>query len=160
MAFVGVEDLTASGEVTFFTEELMQSRELLHSDQPLLLTATIDNRDTGNTSSFTESDSDEDAEEEGPREIKLRGISVQSLSEACKNSSAPVYWDIRASLLHSEEGLQTLKAILEKHKGGTEVQLGFNLNNVHCKVRLGAQWGVTPGPEFRQDMHRWTSAAS
>ena len=45
MAFVAVEDLTASGEVTFFTEELNASRELLNSEQPLLLTATIDNRE-------------------------------------------------------------------------------------------------------------------
>ncbi|MFQ8736154.1 MAG: hypothetical protein ACLSAH_09160 [Bilophila wadsworthia] len=44
MAFVAVEDLTASGEVTFFTEELNASRDLLNSEQPLLLTATIDNR--------------------------------------------------------------------------------------------------------------------
>ena len=156
MAFVAVEDLTASGEVTFFTEELNAGRELLHSEQPLLLTATIDNREG---SSFSP-DTDEETDDEPPvREIKLRGVSVQALADVCSSSDAPVSWDLEATRL-TAEGIAELKAILERHKGNTEVHLSFNLEGTFCKVRLGPQWMVTPGPAFQQDMHRWSSSAA
>lgn len=156
MAFVAVEDLTASGEVTFFTEELNAGRELLHSEQPLLLTATIDNREGG---SYSPEGGGEDADDEPPvREIKLRGVSVQSLADVCSNSDAPVSWELDASRLNAE-GIETLKAILERHKGGTEVQLSFCLEGTLCRVQLGPRWSITPGPAFQQDMHRWCSAA-
>ena len=81
-----MEDLTASGEVTFFTEELNASRDLLNSEQPLLLTATIDNRESSSYSP----DSDDDSDDEAPvKEIKLRGVSVQALNDACSASDAP-----------------------------------------------------------------------
>lgn len=155
MAFVAVEDLTASGEVTFFTEELNAARELLHSEQPLLLTATIDNRES---SSYSPDSENEDGDDEPPvKEIKLRGVSVQALADACSASDAPVSWELDVSRLNAE-GIEALKAILERHKGGTEVQLAFHLDGTFCRVRLGPRWTVSPGPAFRQDMHRWSSA--
>ena len=154
MAFVAVEDLTASGEVTFFTEELNASRDLLNSEQPLLLTATIDNRESSSYSP----DSDDDSDDEAPvKEIKLRGVSVQALNDACSASDAPISWELDPRRLNAE-GMESLKAILERHKGNTEMQLAFCLDGTFCRVRLGPQWMVTPGPAFQQDMHRWCSA--
>lgn len=73
MAFVAVKILTASGEVTFFTEELNASRDLLNSEQPLLLTATIDQR-----SSSYSPDSDDDSDDEAPvKEIRSAGVSYR-----------------------------------------------------------------------------------
>ncbi len=157
MAFVAIEDLTASAEVTFFTEELTAARELLNSDQPLLLTAAIDNRDSGYSPSNGDENT-EDSDEQPVREIKLRGISVESLADACQSCDAPVSWELDPELLNGQ-GIESLKAILERHKGSTEVQLLFNLDGVFCRVRLGPRWMVSPGPEFRQDMHRWASAS-
>ena len=115
MAFVAGEDLTASGEVTFFTEELNASRDLLNSEQPLLLTATIDNRESSSYSP----DSDDDSDDEAPvKEIKLRGGSVQALNDACSASDAPISWELDPRRL-SSEGMESLKAILERHKGNT-----------------------------------------
>ena len=154
MAFVAVEDLTASGEVTFFTEELNASRDLLNSEQPLLLTATIDNRESSSYSP----DSDDDSDDEAPvKEIKLRGVSVQALNDACSASDAPISWELDPRRLNAE-GMESLKAILERHKGNTEMQLAFCLDGTFCRVRLCPQWMVTPGPAFQQDMHRWCSA--
>ena len=99
MAFVAVEDLTASGEVTFFTEELNASRDLLNSEQPLLLTATIDNRESSSYSP----DSDDDSDDEAPvKEIKLRGVSVQALNDACSASDAPISWELDPRRLNAE----------------------------------------------------------
>lgn len=153
MAFVNVEDLTASAEVTFFTEELAAARELLASEQPLLLTAVIDSRE-GASGTQENGDSGDEGDEPPVREIKLRAISVQSLAEASQASDAPLSYEIDPSRL-AETGLLELKAILESHKGHTEVQLTFLLDGVHCRIRLGPQWRVTPGPAFQQDMHRW-----
>ena len=35
------------------------------------------------------------------------------------------------------------------------MQLAFCLDGTFCRVRLGPQWMVTPGPAFQQDRHRW-----
>ncbi len=152
MAFVGVEDLTTSAEVTFFTEELTAARELLTSEQPLLLTAVIDNRDREDSSD--NQDSNEEGEDPVVREIKLRAISVESLTDVCQASEMPVCYQFEASQLTSEK-LLSLKAILEKHKGQTEMQLVFCLDDIQCRMRLGPRWRVTPCPSFQQAMQRW-----
>ena len=163
MAFIGVEDLTASGEVTFFTDELQAARELLQSDQPLLLTATIDRRDNngyngngqnGNDTAMPEEQQDDD--DDAPREIKLRAVSVQSLADACNSSDLPYYFEADPSTL-TPPALEELKAILQRHQGQVELHVGFRLDDVHCIMRLGSQWMVQPGPGFHRELHRWQS---
>lgn len=152
MAFVRVEDLTASAEVTFFSEELQKSRELLSSNQPLLLTATIDSRES------TQHDTVDESDETQLRSIKLRAISVESLVSACQNSELPISYYIDKNRL-TTSGIEELKAILDKHKGKTEVHLIFSLDNINCQVRLGSSWNVSPSPAFQQDMYRWSIAS-
>lgn len=151
MAFVTIEDLTASGEVTFFTEELQSARELLTSNQPLLLTAIIDFREEPHLQ-----ESADDTDELQLRAIRLRAISVEYLSEACQNSTIPISYHVEQTRL-TASGLEELKAILNKHKGTTEVQLIFSLDTVLCHMRLGSSWSVTPGSAFQQDMYRWNT---
>ncbi len=152
MAFVTIEDLTASGEVTFFTEELQVYKEFLNSDKPLLLTASIDHREK----TFFTPDSSDDLDEQTLREIKLRAISLQYLSNACQKSDIPIVYQIDQSRL-TETGIDELKAILNKYKGQTEVQLLFALDGVNCQMRLGSNWCVTPGPSLQQDIFRWNT---
>lgn len=153
MAFVNVEDLSASAEVTFFTEELAGARELLASEQPLLLTAVIDSRE-GTSFGQDSGDGSDEGEEPSVREIKLRAVSVQNLAEACQASDTPLSYELDPARL-TGSGLSELKAILERHKGHTEVQLTFFLDGVHCRMRLGPRWCVAPCPAFQQDMYRW-----
>lgn len=155
MAFAAVEDLTASGEVTFFTEELMEAREWLNSDQPLLLTAAVDNRD-GSYSSAEASIDGEESDEPIVREIRLRGISVQPLAEACKACEAPVSIELDPERLDAE-AVASLKAILEKHKGKAEVEIAFCVDGARCLMRLGPRWCVMPGPLFHRDIRSWMS---
>lgn len=142
MAFVGVEDLSAQAEVTFFSDEFATYKQLLQSEQPLLLTAVVDNRDNSGS---------EDDDEETVREIKLRAISVQSLALASQSSTAPVSYELNLDHLDNE-GLDALKVILERHKGSTEVQFVFSLDNVSCRIRLGPQWCVQPDADFQRDI--------
>ena len=160
MAFIGVEDLTASGEVTFFSEELQSARELLQADQPLLLTATIDRRDGGGPpppSLQDEQGQTEDDDNEAPREIKLRAVSVQLLSDACHDSDAPYYFEAPEQAV-TQPALEELKAILERHRGQAEVHFAFTLDNVRCVMRLGPRWMVSPTPSFHKELQLWRVA--
>lgn len=151
MAFVTVEDLTATAEVTFFTEDFLSSRELLKSDQPLLLTAVIDNkeaRDTGDTP-------DEDGDTPPPVEIKLRGISTALLSEACRDHEAPVTLHISQERLLQPDAVPSLKALLERHRGTAETLVELSTPKTRCLLRLGPRWCVTPTPKLYQDLKEW-----
>ncbi len=163
MAFVGVEDLTASGEVTFFSDELLAARELLQSDQPLLLTATIDRRDGGSyngngNGNGPEMQEEQEDEDEAPREIKLRAVSVQTLADACHASDAPYYFEAEETAL-TPSALEELKAILERHRGQAEVHIGFCLDEVHCVMRFGPRWMVRPSPAFHKELQSWHEGA-
>ena len=162
MAFVAVEDLTASGEVTFFTDELLLARNLLQSEQPLVLTATVDRRDGGSFSPngnapqpYAISEVPEVAEEtEAPREIRLRAVSVEALADVCHDSDAPYGLDVESVALNPA-ALEELKAILARHRGKAEVHMTFCLRGTRCVMRLGPRWTVSPTPAFHQEVHRW-----
>ena len=147
MAFVGVEDLTGHAEVTFFPRAYAEARELLKSEQPLCLRATVD-------SQVDESrDSDEDGEETS-REVKLLGQSVTLLSEACGQSDTPICVQIPAHRL-GEEDILALKAILEAHPGNVEAEAMVLLDGVRCHLTLGPQFRVSPGPELDRALAAW-----
>ena len=147
MAFVGVEDLTGHAEVTFFPRAYAEARELLRSEQPLCLRATVD-------SQVDEArDSDEDGEEAG-REVKLLGQSVTLLSEACGQSDTPICVQIPAHRL-GEEDILALKAILEAHPGTVEAEAMVLLDGVRCHLTLGPQFRVSPGPELDRALAAW-----
>ena len=147
MAFVGVEDLTGHAEVTFFPRAYAEARELLKSEQPLCLRATVD-------SQVDESrDSDEDGEETS-REVKLLGQSVTLLSEACGQSDTPICVQIPAHRL-GDEDILALKAILEAHPGTVEAEAMILLDGVRCHLTLGPQFRVSPGPELDRALAAW-----
>ena len=49
-----------------------------------------------------------------------------------------ISWELDPRRLNAE-GMESLKAILERHKGNTEMQLAFCLDGTFCRVRLGPQ---------------------
>lgn len=151
MAFVGVEDLTAHAEVIFFPAAYAECREMLNSDQPLLLQARLDNKmDAQNTN-----DSDED-EDEAPREIKLLGQKVSLLTEACSASDAPLCVCIPPTHLQYEH-LLALRTILEKYSGNVETEALVLLDGYQCVLRLSPKYMVNPGPLLEQELHQWAT---
>ncbi len=153
MAFATVEDLTASGEVTFFTEEFLNARELLQGDQPLLLTASVDNRENNGTVSSR--DDEEDSETPAPTEIKLRGISVQPLALACNSNDTPVTLEISAERLMQPDGVSSLARILEQFRGNAQLYVFLITREAVCKLLLGPRWAVTPSPQLYQAIQKW-----
>ncbi|AAS95831.1 DNA polymerase III subunit alpha [Nitratidesulfovibrio vulgaris] len=152
MAFAGVEDLTASAEVVFFPEPFAEARELLKSDQPLLLEGTLDKKaDDGNGGQGQGGDDEEAA----PRDIKIMGAKVMPLAMACCSSDEPVIVELDTRRM-SADYLAGLRAILEKHKGTVPVNVHMVVDESLCLLQLGPRWTVQPGPVFENDLNKWT----
>ncbi len=150
MAFVGVEDLTASAEVTFFEDELLAAKEMLNSDAPLLLTAAIDNRNNDfSPSAFEENDEDNDEPE--IKEIKLRATAVEYLTEAIDACDLPYYYKLE-DINKLESNLEILKVLLDKHKGKSEFFMSFSLEGKECTVSFGHRHQVKPSTSLSSEL--------
>ena len=149
MAFVNVEDLTGHAEVTFFPKAYAEARELLKSDQPLRLKARLDRQEES-------ASLDDDEGEEAPREVKLLGLNVMLLQDACGQSDTPVCVQIPSHRLGQADML-ALKNILESYPGTVETEAQVLLDGYVCHLRLGLQFRVTPGPELDRALRAWAS---
>ncbi len=148
MAFVNVEDLGAHAEITFFPKAYAEYRELLKSEQPLMLEVRLDNRQ----SDWKNDDDNEN--EEAPREIKMLGQKVMSLTEACKNDTNPIRINIPTALL-DKANMLALRALLEKHKGSVLAEAQLALDGYYCLLELGPEYRVQPGPLLEADISAW-----
>ncbi|MBO4300035.1 MAG: DNA polymerase III subunit alpha [Desulfovibrio sp.] len=152
MAFVGIEDLTGHGEVTFFAREYAACRDLLHADQPICLTAKLEKRQAEQTET---TDLDED-EEETQYEIRLQGLSATLLSDACNSNDTPVCVNIPENHLKREDML-SLRNILTSFPGTVETHALVRLDGHVCLLHLDPELKVTPGPELDKALTSWAS---
>ncbi len=149
MAFLGIEDLTGHGEVTFFPKSYLEYKELLKSDQPLLLEARTDSRQDDRNGY------DDEHEDEVVREIKLLGNKVSPLSEASLASTAPICISIPKTHL-DEAHMLALQNILQKHQGNVMAEAQVVLDGYHCLLELGPRYRVQPGPALEAALHEWS----
>ncbi|WP_458399577.1 DNA polymerase III subunit alpha [Mailhella sp.] len=151
MAFVQVEDLTGHAEVTIFPKTYAAIKETLQAERPLIeLSGTIDAKED-------DYEDDENAEEGRTKEIKLLCDSARPLLEACMSSDQPVLVPYPVECT-GEADIQEFKSILEKHRGGSAVQIQFELNGNTCLMELGHRWRVQASPQFNKDMDAWAKA--
>ena len=146
MAFCQVEDLTASGECTFFPEAYAACRELLNSDIPLCLECRGSER--------AEDSRQEDDDDDAVREIKLLGTVVTPLEQACAACQEPV----RISLNPAEvtlSRLTELRSLLEQHKGSAPVQIHLREKEFWCRLELSPAYTVQPGRELESALTLW-----
>jgi DNA polymerase-3 subunit alpha len=151
MAFLQVEDLSGHAEVTVFPKLYAPLREYLQGERPLLhLTATIDSKDAP--------DLDDDEDSEGKvKDIKLLCDAAMPLADACSQSDHPVLIDYPPHRT-TDADFQELKAILEKHKGSSPVQVQLVLNDLTCILELGPAWKIQSSPQFHKDIEAWAAA--
>jgi DNA polymerase-3 subunit alpha len=149
MAFVQIEDLTGHAEVTIFPKTYTAIYEALHAERPLIeLTGTIDANDD---------DYDDEDAENASKEIKLLCDSARPLLEACMSSDHPVLIPYPVDCT-TDADIEEFKAILEKHKGTSTVQIQFELSGHSCIMELGHQWRVQASPQLNKDMEAWAKA--
>jgi DNA polymerase III subunit alpha len=143
MAFCQVEDLTGTAEVTVFPEPFQKYRELLQSDQPLLLKAKI----SGYNGSMG-------GGEEGQKTLKLNVEEVLPLAVCMSGGDEPVLLQCVSAGL-DDEGLEGLRRILERHSGDAPVHLQFPIEGAVCVLQLGRDFAVRPSPLFWKEIKKW-----
>lgn len=152
MAFCQVEDLTASGECIIFPKTYEEYKDLLVTDEPIFLEATIDIPE--------EEENDLPPDEDAPpRELKFICDRIALLSDACRSSKEPVYIELEETSANKSRLLQ-LESILEKHKGSVPVIVYLRTNTLWCKLDISPKFYVQPGLELEQDLSRWMEATA
>lgn len=144
MAFMDIEDLTASGELVVFPEAYAEGKELFLSEQPLLLTAKISDQQNN------EDGDDEDA----VKEIKLLCEKVESLTEACQCNLEPTTIDIPHDRL-CMQAITDLKEVLVKHNGPVPVYVRAMISDSDAIFSLDEAYSIHPGPQFEKDFAKW-----
>nr|WP_296985557.1 DNA polymerase III subunit alpha [uncultured Desulfovibrio sp.] len=149
MAFAAVEDLTGHAEVTFFPRSYAEIRQLLHSEQPLCLTARLD-KESGDNRDL------DDEGEEAPRELKLLGQSLLLMAECCGLNDTPVCVQIPPHRMGREDML-ALRNILESYPGPVETHAQICLDGHVCHLHLDNALKVSPGPDLDKALAAWAS---
>ncbi len=151
MAFLQVEDLSGHAEVTVFPKLYAPLREFLQGERPLLhITATIDSKDAPDVDDDDDSDSKR-------KDIKLLCDAAVPLADACRESDHPVVVEYPLHRM-TEADFQEFKAILNKHKGRSTLEIQFRLKERLCVMELGPEWKVQSSPQFHKDMETWAAA--
>ncbi len=140
MAFCQVEDLTGIGELTVLPKLYSQYRDLLHSDQPLLVTAKVNNS------------RDRDGEEE-EGEVKLLLQDISCLQDV-PVEIPPVCINLNATSLPEnwESGLHEL---FDRYPGSTPVTIDLRLSACSCQLQLGPDFQIGVCPQFWQEVITW-----
>ncbi len=145
MAICLVEDLTGSCEMLVFPRAYEEMKDILGTDQPLIVTAKI-------------APQDEDEGEDAPKKAKLFAQSAKFLLEVQAGSTDPV--DIYATAeACAPERLEPFKEILSRYPGGAPIYMHIKVNESVCRLQLGPKYTVQPNPQFYQDVDEWLKAA-
>jgi DNA polymerase III subunit alpha len=119
MAFVGFEDMLGSVEITVFPKTFADAEEFLSTDEPLLITAKVDDRS-----------------EEG---VSLLADKVESLAEVREAQTTEVRYSLGVDEASGEK-LEELRALIEKFRGPAAVKLEL-LTEDGCEVIVGLPQG-------------------
>jgi DNA polymerase III subunit alpha len=146
MAFCQIEDLTGTAEATVFPEAFQRHRELLQSDQPLLLKGKVSGYNGGPGGG-----------EEGQKTLKLTVEEVLPLAPWMSGGNEPVLLECGAGL--DAERLERLRRVLESHPGEAPVRLQLPVGSAVCVLQLGRDFMVKPSPMFWKEIKKalWSS---
>lgn len=152
MAFLNVEDLTGRAEVAIF-RNYQDLREIIKSDQPLLLTVQIDRRSLEiRDETVNENEMDDNA----ALKLKLICTGATLLQEASQKSMNPVLLNIPCTRLDAAH-IQALREILSKFHGEVGVDAWVELDDCKCHLRLDDTLTVSPGPELDKAIANWAA---
>ncbi len=133
MAFVVVEDLTGSIEVSLFPEAFRQAAPLLDDGQPLLIKGEL---------------------EIGDSSAKLLAKEVFSLAEIRAERAKEVHFTFRTEDLNNGQ-LDALFAILREHKGHCIPYLHLEIpERSKTIMRLPEEWNLHPTEELIESLER------
>ncbi len=154
MAFCQIEDMTGSAEITLFGDVYARCKNLVDSDEPLVIKARI----SGYQGGLQPDRNDEDSS----RKVKFTAMDLSRLEHAISQGTEPVNINMFLSDQKAADlMLDMLKAIVGKYPGRVPVQMNLILNNgIQCRLQLGPRFKVTPGHEFWEDLNQLTEAGN
>ena len=133
MAFVTLEDLSGFIEMVVFPEVYLAASELLKSEEPLLVSGSLDI---------------------GEETCKLMATEVLSLREVKERLTKRVHFRLSTPGL-DEEQLRNLKDIMERHRGHCETLIHLTIpNRSETLLRLPENLKVAASDEIMDDAER------
>ncbi|TNE44070.1 MAG: DNA polymerase III subunit alpha [Deltaproteobacteria bacterium] len=133
MAFVVVEDLTGSIEVSLFPEAFRQAAPFLEAEQPLLIKGDL---------------------EVGDRSIKLLAKEVASLAEVRAERSREIHVKLQTPDLGNGK-LEKMMDLLKQHQGHCTTFLHITIpDRSETVMRLPQEWNIHPTEELIEALER------
>ncbi|MDD4456109.1 MAG: DNA polymerase III subunit alpha [Syntrophotalea acetylenica] len=133
MAFVTLEDLSGFVELVVFPDVYREAAEVLHADQPLLISGTVE--------------VSEDTRKLMPREIL-------PLQEVSRKETRRVHFRFQVPGL-VDDLLHRLKEIILRHRGGCPVLMHLVIpNRSETVLRLPESLKIAPSDEMMEDIER------
>jgi DNA polymerase-3 subunit alpha len=139
MAYARLEDLTGTIEAIIFPELFKSAGALLESDQPVIVTGTLDSGDQG---------------------IKLKTTKLHSLADAEARLNRQMRITVGPSALSVDQLVQ-LRAVLARHPGPCPVALTLcHPEQRQATILLDRQYWVAPTPALLSDVEALLGAGA
>lgn len=133
MGFATIEDLVGSVEVVVFPETYAKSVDLLKSDEPLLISGTLD---------------------VGEKSIKIKATDISTLLETSARGTKRVHFKLKSPGTGVEH-LPELKAIISRHSGNCSSFLHIEVQNSCCAtIPLDHKFNVAATDELIMDVEK------
>ncbi len=139
MAYVRMEDLTGTVETIIFPELFKSAAAVLDSDEPVIITGTLDRGDQG---------------------CKLKSTRLQSLAEVQARVNRQMRITVGPTALSVEQLVQ-LRAVLTRHQGPCPVALTLrHPEQREATILVDRQYWVTPTPALQADIEALLGAGT
>ncbi|HUZ88832.1 MAG TPA: DNA polymerase III subunit alpha [Candidatus Acidoferrales bacterium] len=157
MAYVTIEDLTGSLELTLFPSAWDRYRQLLEPDQVVVVQGKVDTargyspRRNGNVGASVDGEAGEEAVEEAERAAILVDMAWAWDDPECK----PVE---RQRILHVDVppswpgAVDQLLGLFTRHPGDDEVVLHLRVQDREVTVQVGERYRVLASTDFKQEL--------
>ena len=133
MCFLTIEDLKGVIEVIVFADLYKTSSELLHNDQPLLVTGTVSTEEENDT-------------------VKILASSIIPLADAEKRGPRVTHLTLNISDITAQH-LHRLKKVLLSYPGDCQTMLHLRIPHTSETVlSLGNEFSVNPSPQFVSEL--------
>lgn len=169
MAFLQLEDLTLTTEVTMFPGEYEEFKKYVKEDA--LMVATVraevceskndinnadENRDEPQENTIPPLD-DQNGYQESvvkPQNVSLRLIELVPLETACLSCLEPLILEISAERI-TAQALERFKEIVKEHRGDVPVVLQIEDKDRVFRMQAGLQYTVKPGGALDAAFNKW-----
>lgn len=142
MAFCTIEDLGGSGEAIVFAEPYRLHKDLLSTDEPVLLIGSVAKKDVHDNEN-----------EDVAQKPKLLAEGFKPLAIAAGQSSEPVVLVVDA---HAQDpNWEGLHLILQKYPGQAPVQIDLMRSEFVCRLQCNPDILLGPCPEFWREFEIW-----